>query len=134
MKTLSKAERKAYLENLRNMWQMAKEYAEKDEVKAAWTEAQVALDSKFSIRSFALIKMQMEEQGLEGTPYIDTKTFKAWKDSGYIVKKGSKSTLSGVVWLTGKDKKEDKKENEESEFVFPKKYSLFHKSQVEEMA
>ncbi len=63
---------------------------------------------------------------LDGIPYIDCKTFKKWQESGYIVKKGEKSKISGITWISN-EKDDDEK------FIYPKQYNLFHKSQVTEL-
>ena len=126
MKKYTKEEKQAYFQELRDRWKAAKELAETNQFEAAWLEAQQTLGGNFSQTSFIIVKQQLDELGLDGVPYIDTKTFNGWKESGYKVKKGEKSKLSGITWLESDSENEDK-------VVFPKQYSLFHKSQVEEL-
>ncbi len=76
---------------------------------------------------FLFVNMQMKSQGLEGLPYLDAKTFKGWKESGFTVKKGEHSTLSGITWI-GINVSE---ETGVPEYALPKEYHLFHRSQVE---
>jgi hypothetical protein len=71
----------------------------------------------------------MQAQGLDGLPYIDAKTFQGWKESGFVVNKGEHSTLSGLTWIGAKITNKDTGE-EETAYVFPKEYHLFHRSQV----
>jgi len=124
-KRLSKKE---YFEALRNRWKEAKEYAERDEIKALF---QHALENglKVSAHSFAFVKKQLDEKGLEGTPYLDTKTFQGWVDNGFKVKKGEKSFLQGITFLPVEREKETGEK--EVAYTVPKAYHLFHKSQVE---
>lgn len=68
----------------------------------------------------------MEKLGLEGTPYVDTKTFKGWKESGFKVKKGEHSQINGMTFLILKDEEESLIKH-----VVPKVYHLFHSSQVQ---
>lgn len=119
---------KQYFHNLRKEWQQAKEMSKKEEFKAAYIEA-TANGLQVSITGWIFCKIQMEAQGLEGTPYIDTKTFNGWKSSGFKVKKGEKSKIHGLTWLQSQKQKDNE---EEEKFMFPKAYALFHKSQVEE--
>ena len=118
-------EKKAYFQNLRNRWTLAKEYAKQEEIKAAWLEAQKTTSGTFSLSSFALVYSQLKEQQKDGTPYIDTKTFDGWKKSGFMVKKGEKSTISGITWLNSKQK-EGQSEIQEKEitFLFWKRFVL----------
>jgi len=119
-------EKKAYFKKLREDWATNKKMAEGDDkMKAVYKEAGI---SGVSYWGFVMIKMQMDALGLEGLPCIDAKTFAGWKASGFKVKKGEKSKMHGITWI-GSSKDED----EEDEYVFPKQYHLFHKSQVEEL-
>ena len=79
--------------------------------------------------SFIMVENQMVKKGFSGIPYLDMKTFKKWQENGFIVRKGEKSEVKGIVWLDIKDKKTG-----EDKMVFPKVYHLFHNSQVEKIA
>ena len=122
----TKEQKQAYFKDLREQWQKAKELAETDEITAAYQEAQAKIGGDISPTAFLMIKEQMEVQGLEGTPYIDAKTFNGWKESGFKVKKGEKSKLHGITWIKSKSKNDD-----DEDYIYPKRYGLFHKSQVE---
>jgi len=76
-----------------------------------------------SSKNHALILEQMKKNGMDGEPYKDAKTYKRWLDDGYQVKKGEKSKLSATVWIETKNKKGEEK-------LIPKKYNLFHRTQV----
>jgi len=127
MKKYTKKEKQAYYKGLRNRWSEAKKLAEKNEYLASYEEAK-KLGTELSYTSFILIKKQLVENGLEGTPYIDTKTFKGWKESGFQVKKGQKSIIKGITWLASANDDDD-----DNVQVFPKVYSLFHTAQVEKI-
>jgi hypothetical protein len=127
--TYTKEQKDQYFKDLRERWTKSKEMAKSDEMIAAWQAAQETLSKEFSINSFTDVKLQMDTLKLEGTPYIDTKTFHGWIQSGYKVKKGEKSKIKGITWV-GSD---DKEGEEGGAYRFPKVYSLFHKSQVEEI-
>jgi len=136
-KVFTKAEKQEYYQNLRDRWQEAKVYAETEEVKSAYQEC-LATGLTISLYGFAYCKQSMEEQGLEGTPYIDAKTFQGWKQSGFVVKKGEKSKINGLTWVSANAKndkaKDDNAKDDNAEtggFKFPKVYRLFHRSQVE---
>ena len=73
----------------------------------------------------------MRAQNLDGVPYIDAKTYQGWKQSGFQVKKGEKSTLNGIVWLKCGPKNASGEVDDDSAFLIPKLYHLFHRSQVE---
>jgi len=121
----TKEEKNKYFKNLRERWATSKLLADKDKtVEALYNE----VGGTFSYYSFYWTLMEMRSLDLEGVPYVDAKTFKGWKEAGFIVKKGEKSKLSGITWLAVKNKK-----GEETEFMIPKEYHLFHKSQVEEL-
>jgi len=125
MKQYTKEQKNKYFKNLRERWATSKVLADKDDtVKALYNE----VGGDFSYYSFYWTLMDMKSLELEGIPYVDTKTFKGWKDAGFMVKKGEKSKLSGITWLPVKDK-----EGEETEYLIPKEYKLFHTSQVEEL-
>lgn len=127
----SKAE---YMESLRSRWQEAKKLSETEKYLAMFKECErVGLSvSKIGLTCCAL---QMEKQGLEGVPYIDAKTYNGWKISGFRVKHGEKSTLSGITWLTVAGKQQANEANVDDPatggYIYPKAYALFHISQVE---
>jgi hypothetical protein len=122
MKTkTNKKERSA---ELRNKWNAIKESL----TDAIISEAQAIAEShglNFSATGYAFCKEQMAQAKLNGTPYVDCKTYAGWKKAGFQVSKGQKSFGYGITWV-----KVDKKDKEDS-FLFPKQYALFHASQVE---
>lgn len=118
MKT--KEERQAFYKQLREDWKEAKQEAE-DKKENIYRILQKH-NLEVSLNAFCFVSKQMENQGLEGIPYLDMKTFNKWKESGFKVKKGEKSKVRSIVW------KDFDKDGEKQ--VFPKVYSLFHKSQV----
>ena len=60
--------------------------------------------------------------------YVDAKTFNGWRDSGFKVRKGEKSKIEGMTWI----KSIKEKEGEDDEVnLYPKRYALFHRKQVE---
>lgn len=123
----TKEQKQEYFTQLRERWNRAKELSKDDEVVSAWNEAQETCGMKFSLNSFAFVRAEMQVLGLEGIPYVDCKTYQGWLKSGFQVKKGEKSLLSGITWI-GKGKDDD-----DEGYIFPKEYKLFHKSQVEEI-
>ena len=88
-KQFSKAEKATYFKTLRKRWQESKDKAENDElIEALYRESGL---NGISILSFGFVMYQMQSLGLDGFPYIDMKTFKAWKESGFkVVKEGRK--------------------------------------------
>jgi hypothetical protein len=125
----TKEQKDQYFKDLRARWKASKEMADKDETaKALYRE----VGGQFSYYSFYFTLMDMKRLNYDGVPYVDCKTFNGWLDSGFRVKKGEKSRISGIVWIhpMGKNEKGEKVEVDES--VYPKVYHLFHKSQVEE--
>ena len=127
----TKQEKSIYLKNLRTRWKEIKQLSISEEDNA---EMQAIKETglNFSQWSFMFTKMSMKAQGLEGLPYIDCKTFKGWKENGYKVKKGEKSKADGITWKSVSSKKEGAIEKTD-EYMFPKLYKLFHRSQVEEI-
>ena len=123
MKKYTKEEKAEYLKNLRKAWSVSKEMAESDKVAMSVFEGAKLIG--VSYLSFFNVLSQMQEQGLEGLPYVDCKTFGKWQESGFGVKRGEHSTLNGIVWIG-----DNKEEPENSSHHFPKVYHLFHKSQV----
>ncbi len=128
-KTYTKEERAQYFQDLRNRWQAAKDLSQDNAILAAHHEAQVIAGRSFSVASFADVKRQLVDLKLSGTPYVDTKTYKAWRDSGMQVRKGEKSKITGLTWIKADDSKTD--DDKKTSFTFPKEYHLFHSSQVQ---
>ncbi len=128
MKTYTKEEKDRYFKDLRARWKESKALAESDQTaKALWRES----GGKVSYVSFYMTLTEMRELDLDGLPYIDCKTFGGWRSSGFKVKKGEHSKISGITWLGVKD--EDAGMEDEDAFVYPKVYHLFHRTQVEEL-
>ncbi len=63
-------------------------------------------------------------------------TFKGWKEQGYIVKKGEKSTIKFQIWkhTIKKSKSEDDSTEIEEEKMFMKLSSFFTPKQVEKIS
>jgi len=122
----TKEEKQEYYKQLRQQWQKAKETADKDEIQAIIENHGLNI----SITSYALIAMQMAELGLEGTPYLDAKTYDGWKENGFQVKRGEHSQITGLTWIDINNKKQDENEDENSGYKMPKAYNLFHRTQV----
>ena len=124
----TKAEREAYSQLLREKWRYAKALAEKDEVaKALYVE----IGKDVSYYSFYFTLLDMKKNGYDGLPYIDCKTFDGWRKLGFMVKKGEKSKISGIVWLEYKTKKVvNGKDEDKNKFIYPKIYHLFHRTQT----
>jgi hypothetical protein len=78
---------------------------------------------RISPHSFLDVLKAMEKLNLKGVPIIDTMTYSGWLANGYKVKKGEKSFYKSITWIDNKD--------ETSREIYPKIYSLFHRSQVE---
>ena len=124
-------ERKAYMASLRNQWQAAKKTAENPEVKGLYQLLMAqSPEMRISMYSFAFVLSDMRRVGMDGLPYLDCKTFNSWKDCGFKVKKGEKSQIHGIVWKSFETQEKDNK-GQNLEFLFPKAYALFHRSQVE---
>ena len=119
-------DRKEYYQSLRDRWREAKELSkdEENQIKAIILTHGMSI----SVTGFKVVSKQLKEQGLEGLPYIDAKTYKGWKENGFQVLKGEKSTISGVTWLEVKGKDS---EDEGNNFIMPKEYKLFHRTQVD---
>lgn len=118
------AEKKAYFQSLRDRWNEAKQKLADGDIKLI--EAIIATHGlNVSNNGFMFVKMQLEAQHLDGLPYLDAKTYKGWCENGFKVRKGEKSTLDGITWITC-----NKKTDPEKSFMIPKGYHLFHRSQV----
>ena len=130
-KQYTKEEKIEYLKSLRNKWIETKKQltnGEIDSIKAVIKTHGLNI----SYISYFMVSHQMKALGLDGIPYLDCKTFQGWKENGYIVKKGEKSKIDGITWLTILPKDENGEEIlEEEGYVLPKAYHLFHKTQVE---
>jgi hypothetical protein len=126
----TKEQKKEYFAKLRERWAENKKRAEDDTEARGKYDAIVAEAPSYGISyySFYLTLQAMKANGWDGTPYIDTKTFKGWKEAGFIVKKGEKSKIDGITWLEIKDKEAG---DDDDGFLLPKLYHLFHRSQVE---
>ena len=128
-KEFTKQEKQAYFKSLRDRWQSAKKHADnggKAEFQAIITNHGLNV----SMTGFILVYSQMKSQGLDGLPYLDAKTFHGWKENGFKVRKGEKSTITGITWI-GINKKGEDSEEIENSYAMPKAYHLFHRSQVD---
>lgn len=125
-------ERKEYYSMLRAQWAKAKQAAieHPDSFEAIGMELN-RLGLNYSPMSAWFTKLGMNYYNYDGMPYVDTKTYNGWKASGFKVIKGEHSKLSGLVWMHPKSKNSEGEEVEDSEYVYPKEYKLFHRSQVE---
>ena len=135
---LTQEQKREYYKQLRNDWVISKEMAEKDEkAKALFRETNY---KGVSYYGFYFTLMQMRKLGLKGLPYIDCKTFNKWKEAGFRVRKGEHSKIRGIAWMKVRTKTNPKslksnakiKEDDDT-FMYPKKYNLFHTSQVVEL-
>ena len=123
-------DKNVYFKGLRDRWNTNKALAEADKDAMGKYEAmQKESPSGISYYGYYFCMQSMKAQGLDGVPYLDCKTFHGWKLAGFIVKKGEHAKIDGITWIAIKDK--DGKEN--NEYVYPKVYKLFHRSQVEEL-
>ena len=124
-------DKKTHMAELRQRWQAAKKETENPATKSLYALLrEQSPEMRISFYSFAFVLAAMQRADMEGLPYLDCKTFNEWKNCGFMVKKGEKSKIQGLVWKSFKTKEENEK-GEKLEFLFPKAYALFHKSQVE---
>jgi hypothetical protein len=130
------------------MTQKQKDHAK--ELRAKWNTAKQLMTEKkiseidavmmthglnFSRTGFMIVSQEMQQQGFDGIPYVDAKTYKGWRENGFQVRKGEKSTLGSITWVgVGKKAPTPAKPEGESGFLFPKSYNLFHRSQVDAIA
>lgn len=129
MTTYTKEEKKTYLEGLRNRWSETKKQV--DEKKLGEIKAIIQNHGmNVSPYSYYFVALQINRLGWEGIPYLDYKTFKGWESNGFKVKKGEKSQIKGITWVTPYKKDADGNEVE-ADFTFPKEYYLFGRHQVE---
>ena len=123
----TKEQKKQYFAGLRDQWTEAKKLLTEEKIE--FVDALIRTHGlKCSRMSFFFTYLSMQDLGLDGVPYIDAKTFQGWRDNGFMVRKGEKSKLSGITWIRPG---EDKADVESADFMFPKKYRLFHRSQVD---
>ena len=132
MKTYKAEEKKEYFAGLRARWQTIKDgvtSGKLDEIKAIIAEHGLNV----SPWSYAFTASSMHFHGFDGIPYLDCKTFRGWQESGFQVRKGEKSLISGIVWIGCGAKSEDADERIKTDrgYMMPKEYHLFHRSQVE---
>lgn len=124
----TKAEKAAYMKDLRQQWQDVKKQLTEGKIKEI--QAIIATHGlKISTTGFMFCAVQMKRQGLEGLPYLDAKTFKGWKENGFTVRKGEHSTLKGITWVGVGGKETDDTETN-FDYMIPRQYHLFHRSQV----
>lgn len=153
-KTHTKEERSKYFAGLRSRWSNNKALADQDQparvrFDAIQAEAE-AQGARVSFYGYYFTLKEMQSQGLDGDPYIDAKTFQGWKLAGFQVKRGEHSLIKGITWITagtGAEKSAgtdqparsvalDQPEGDQDGGgrLYPKEYSLFHRSQVEPIA
>jgi len=126
-KTYTKNEKREYFKKLRENWNRAKQLLTEDKIKEI--DAIIATHGmNISQTGFMFVSMQMADLELDGLPYLDAKTYQGWKDNGFQVRKGEKSKIKGVTWIGIKSEND---EIENKDYVFPKEYHLFHRTQVE---
>jgi len=136
MTKFTKEQKREYFKRLRLEWKKSKALAENDlQAEALFREAGL---KGVSYNGFYFVLKQMQKLKLKGIPYVDCKTFQGWRENGYKVKKGEKSKIYGITWLSFEAKKEDKDkkekpEKDEDKVLYPKVYHLFHKTQVVEL-
>lgn len=120
----TKAEVKKFYAGMRSQWKEAKELSLKmlPLQKKELEKIQKVLPA-MSPMGYMFCKKQMENQGLNGLPWLDCKTFKGRKESGFVVKKWEHAKVHGLSRIAVWD--------EWKEFRYPKVYNLFHSSQVE---
>ena len=111
------------------LWKQSKEWGDEAQIKALVLTIESQLRTQgMSHRNVALVAMQMENLGLNGVPYLHTRTYGAWKEAGRQVKKGEKSLLFSITWIGGKAGEDGE---EGSSRLYPKMTNLFHFDQTE---
>lgn len=123
----TKEQKKKYYANLRKKWRETKKLIESGKFSAILKQAPKGI----SRISFVLTYTEMQINGFDGIPYIDCKTYKLWKENGFMVKKGEKSKIKGITWINVN--KTEKGKEEKDKYLMPKIYNLFHKSQVKKL-
>ena len=129
MKTYTTEQKREYFKGLRERWQTIKSAVDDkqlDAIKAIIAEHGLNV----SPWSYAFTVSSMKYHGFDGIPYLDCKTFMGWKERGFIVRKGEKSLISGITWVSVEGKEGEANDNG---FKFPKEYHLFNRTQVEEL-
>jgi len=138
---MTKKQKQDYNKELRDRWNAAKKLLDDKRIKVI--DAIMRTHGlNYSRTGFFIVYRDMQKQGLDGVPYVDAKTYKGWRESGFQVRKGEKSTLGGITWVgaskegpsTSADNTNNTDESGEGEnrgFFFPKSYKLFHRSQVD---
>ena len=134
-KQYTAAEKAEYYAQLRAKWSEVKALAGTDDMQRVY----MASGATVSAKGWTWVYNQMQEQGMDGWPVVDALTFQGWKAAGFTVRKGEKSTLSGITWIGGIDKKDvdaiaDSSTEKVKARMYPKVYALFHRSQVEPIA
>jgi hypothetical protein len=129
----TKEQKSRYFRQLRERWKEAKNEANTDEIQAIINNHGL----KISVTGYAFVSRQMTAACFDGLPYLDMKTFKGWMDNGFRVIKGEKSKVQGITWIRvlpkNNSQSNNNNEDEDRSYLMPKVYSLFHKSQVEEI-
>ena len=130
--TYTPEQKKVYFAGLRARWQAIKDgvtSGQLDTIKAIIAEHGLNV----SPWSYAFTAASMEYHGFDGVPYLDCKTFLGWRATGFKVKKGEKSKISGISWIIIETKSTPDNDNAEEgrQALRPKEYHLFHRSQVE---
>jgi len=126
----TKQSKQEYFKKLREDWKQAKALIENPEYKEKFALLlKESPDMRISATGFAFCLASMKANNFDGLPYMDCKTFKGWKDSGFIVKKGEHSKVDGLTWIVST--KENDQGEEETSGMYPKAYKLFHSTQVE---
>lgn len=135
MEKYTAEQRSEYMASLRARWAANKARADQDaDARAKWQAVQAeAPEARISFYGFYFTLCSMQDQKLAGLPYVDAKTFNGWRASGFMVKKGAKSSIEGVTWMRGTSKK-DEEDDDTGRALYPKRYALFHKTQVEALA
>lgn len=125
---------KEHTKALRARWTRAKQLLTAEKISEI--EAMIITHGmKISQTGFMIVSMDMKQQGFDGLPYLDAKTYKGWKDNGFQVRRGEKSTLGSITWVgVGQKEATPEKPEGKSGFMFPKEYKLFHRSQVDAIA
>lgn len=129
-------EKRAYYANLRQEWATAKLAAEGNEriEKLRLHLLKMGVETP-CLTNIALVLTQAEALGLDGLPYLDFKTYKAWQQAGFHVRKGEQSQVYTITWV-GVSKTQQNADDGQDEVVegkrWPKVTALFHTSQVEE--
>lgn len=128
--SLTKEQKQEYFKTLRAKWILIKEALSQeliDEYKAVI----LSHGLKISPYSFAYVLAQMKKACYDGLPYLDCKTYSKWQECGFKVRKGEKSKVKGITWIGAFKDGQDPQDGSEPDFMYPKEYALFHKSQVE---